>query len=238
MKHITHIIVLLAALLTMVPGMAQTTTDSNQQAAADSVYLYKTWESVIYDEPFAVVINPIIVVNTPYDVAIADYDGQLAELINKELIAASLGDSVWLINSEYLQSNFTGDAKKFENFVPFYFNDKAAFAVFVGYEASVGKQILGGLMGDTEMFDSDPFTDEPEYYNIDFENKTVTKVTHKTLPSILNDYHDLKMRYEGMKDYKKREIVQDYYLQYIERLTQDPTKPDIIELMMPVTGIE
>ena len=41
------------------------------------------------------------------------------------------------------------------------------------------------------------------------------------------------MRYEGMKDYKKREIMLDYFFKYIERANQDVMKPYILDLFPP-----
>jgi len=232
------ITVMLVAIWATFAASAQGSQSTYDGSQADTVCIYKTWESVIYGEPDAMIINPFIFANTPYDVVITDDNEQVRELLSDNVIAVTLGDSIWLINSQYLKDNFKGDSKKFDNFVPFYFNEKVAFVVFLGYEASTGKQILGGLMGDAEMFDTDPFTDDPYYYYIDFELKRVDKVDRKVLSDLLNDYHDLKMRYEGMKDYKKREVIDDYFMQYIDRVTQDPTKPDILELTAPVTGIE
>ena len=38
------------------------------------------------------------------------------------------------------------------------------------------------------------------------------------------------MRYEGMKDYKKREIIEDYFFKYIDRASQDVMHPYILDL--------
>ena len=47
----------------------------------------------------------------------------------------------------------------------------------------------------------------------------------------MTDYHDLKVRYEGMKDYKKRYIIEDYFYKYIDRASQDFMRPYILDLV-------
>lgn len=236
-RLILHTLMVAAALLTGI-GSAGAQEVNFVMDKADTVCIYKTWENMLDGVPNAMVINPIIYGETPYDIIITDNDQRVREMLSKDVIAVTLGDSIWLMSSDYLKKNFTGDAKKFENFVPFFFNEKVAFVVWLGYEASVGMQILGGLMGDTEMFDSDPYEDDADYYYIDFEKSTVEKVDHKKLSQLLTDYHDLKMRYEGMKDYKKREVMEDYFMRYVDRVTQDPTRPEIVEIMVPGATIE
>ena len=70
-----------------------------------------------------------------------------------------------------------------------------------------------------------------EYYYIDFLNRKVLRVTPKVLSGLLEDYHDLQMRYEGMKDYKKSEIIEDYFLKFIERASNDIMRPYILDLV-------
>jgi hypothetical protein len=56
-------------------------------------------------------------------------------------------------------------------------------------------------------------------------------VTHSYLSELLSEYHDLQMRYEGMKDYKKREIIEDYFYKFIDRATEDIMRPYILDLV-------
>ena len=39
------------------------------------------------------------------------------------------------------------------------------------------------------------------------------------------------MRYEGMKDYKKHEVIEDYFLKYIERASSDVLRPSVLDLV-------
>ena len=70
-----------------------------------------------------------------------------------------------------------------------------------------------------------------DYFYIDFVTSTVHRVTNEYLSHLLEDYHDLQMRYEGMKDYKKRYIIEDYFFKYIDRATDDFMHPNILDLV-------
>ena len=73
--------------------------------------------------------------------------------------------------------------------------------------------------------------DVPAIYYIDFMNRRVEELTSDYLSKLLEDYPDLKMRYEGMKDYKKQYIIEDFFFQYVERATEDIMRPYIVDLM-------
>lgn len=206
-------------------------TASLQAVAADevlrdTVYFYDTWEQMLYMEPEAAIIDPFIAVETPYQIAIETADESLNDVINESHIAATLGDSIWLINSHYLKREFKGDTKKLKDFMPVFFNDKVAFAAYVGYGDNASLKSI--LFGD---WVEENYDDIVDYYYIDFINRKVIKITPESLSELLEDYHDLQMRYEGMKDYKKREIIQDYFMKYIDRSTNDFMRPYILDLM-------
>ena len=69
----------------------------------------------------------------------------------------------------------------------------------------------------------------PYFYYLDFARGKVTLVTQSSLAGLLEDYHDLKMRYEGMRDYKNPEIIEDYFYRYIDRISQDDSRPRILD---------
>ena len=56
------------------------------------------------------------------------------------------------------------------------------------------------------------------------------RVTPEVLSRLLEDYHDLQMRYEGMKDYKKRPVIEDFFFQFVDRATEDLMRPFILDL--------
>ena len=127
------------------------------------------------------------------------------------------------MSSQYLKKNFKGDAKSLEGFVPVYFNEKTAFLTF--QSMSLRDILFGKSLNDEET----KYT--VEFYYIDFVKREVRKVTPSYLSELLEDYHDLQMRYEGMKDYKKQYIIQDYFYKYVDRATRDFMRPYILDLV-------
>ena len=191
----------------------------------DTVYFYDTWEQMLDMIPNGSIIDPLIEAYTPYEIFIMTGDDKADEKISKEHIAATIDDDVWLINSAYLKKEFKGDTKKLNGFMPVFFNEKVAFIKYVGYGDNVSlKHILFGEMD----VDYDELAD---YYYIDFYNRKVLKVTPEVLSALLQDYHDLQMRYEGMKDYKKRHIIEDYFFKFIDRASSDILHPYILDVL-------
>lgn len=188
----------------------------------DTVYFYKSWEQIIYMEPLTMLVNPYIEAYSPFEVNIYSDDEEVNKiLIDAGFIAASIGDSIWYVTSDYLKDNFKGDVIQFDGFVPLFFNDKTAFLTWPS-KASFKEIVFGDTEGSNYNVD---------YYHIDFPNHKIKRVTHNYLSKLLEDYHDLQMRYEGMKDYKKRHIIEDYFFKYIDRSTDDFMKPFILDIV-------
>jgi len=189
----------------------------------DTIYFYKTWEQMLYLQPSAYIVNPIIIAETPFEVYIETGYDETNEAIQKEYLAMSQGDSIFLINSNYVKDFFKGDVKAMNGFIPIFFNDKVAYLTANG--PVTVKDILFGNNVDGVTSYSQAF------YYMDFVNRTVKHVTHSYLSELLEDYHDLQMRYEGMKDYKKRHIIEEFFYKYIDRATQDSMRPYILDLV-------
>ena len=189
----------------------------------DTIYFYKTWEQMLNLEPSAYIVDPLIETVTPYEAYIETGSEEINDNIEKEYIAFSQGDSIWLINSAYLKRNFKGDAKGLDGFIPVFFNDKVAFITGNG-PLSV-KDILFGTDGDGVT------TYTQSYYYIDFLNLKVNRLTHSYLSELLENYHDLQMCYEGMKDYKKSYMIEEFFFKFIDRATEDVMQPYILDLM-------
>ena len=197
----------------------QCAADARQK---DTVYIYNSWEQMLYREPSMVLLNPEIVAYSPFSVSIWTDDEEVLQKVSEEgHIAISIGDSIWLANAIYLKQEFSGDVKSFEGYVPLFFTEKVAFLTY-----PAGTSIKDILFGGEGYVD----TDNIAYFNIDFEKRTINKVTHKFMSELLNDYRDLQMRYEGMKDYKKNEIIEYFYYKYIDRVDTDDSKPYILDI--------
>ena len=192
----------------------------------DTIYFYKTWEQMLLQQPDAYLEDPFIEMESPYEIYPFVESNKTNKLIRKEYIAASLGDSIWLINSYYLQSHFSGNVNKLNGYIPVFFNDKVAFFTYVGYgeNLSVTQKLFGTIDDDID------YSEIVDIYYIDFLNNKVLRVTPSVLSELLDSYHDLQMRYEGMKDYKKRQIIQDYFYKFVDRATDDLMRPYILDL--------
>ena len=218
MKNRFKYFMLLAIASMSLYAAAQTATVPN-----DTLYFYRTWEQMLNMEPSAYIVNPLIFTETPFEVYFETGYEETNEAIRNEYLAVSQGDDIWLINSKYIKRNFKGDVKGLNGFIPVYFNDKVAYITANG-PLTVKDILLGN--------DIDGVTSYSQaFYYLDFVNHMVKHVTHSYLSELLSDYHELQMRYEGMKDYKKRYVIEDYFYKYIDRVTQDPMRPYILDLV-------
>lgn len=192
----------------------------------DTVFFYKTWQQILDNSPEGMLIEPDVFVlsDTPYDLAILTPDEDFNRALLKDYIAASQGDSIWVISSEYLKANFGGDVKYLNGFLLMYFNDKVAYFI----------SAYGSLSVTDILFGASAMGYEPKFYYIDFLQKKVLKINHSALSGLLEDYHDLQMRYEGMKDYKKSYVIEDFFYRYIDRVAADPMRPYILDLVPSV----
>ena len=181
---------------------------------------------MLQQQPDTYLEDPYIEMETPYEIYPFAESSKDNKLIHMEYIAASLGDSIWLINSYYLQSHFSGNVNKLAGYIPVFFNEKVAFFTYVGVgdNLSVKQKLFGTLDDDID------YSEVVDIYYVDFLNNKVRKVTPSVLSELLDSYHDLKMRYEGMKNYKKREIIQDYFYKFVDRATEDIMRPNILDL--------
>ena len=176
----------------------------------DTVYFYQTWEQMLNSEPVSMYVSDTEI--SPNSCAIDFYfeDEKVDYLVNREFLAATVGDSVWFVNPKFLADRFNGDVTRLTGYVPVFFNEKVAF--------------IAANQGTKSNYKTD-------FFYIDFLNHRVVKVDHKSLTELLGDYHDLLMRYESFKDYKNKEIIQDYFYKFIDRASQDVMRPDILDLV-------
>ena len=192
----------------------------------DTAYFYNTWQQMLDGRPVSMYVDPYIVMvdGSPFSVY---FKGgiKVNETIKKQHIALSIGDSIWMINDEYIRECFKGDAKNIRRFSPLYFNDKVAYLISSA-SVSLTESLLGSSYEGVAL-------DVPAIYYIDFTNRRVEELTSDYLSKLLEDYPDLKMRYEGMKDYKKQYIIEDFFFQYVDRATEDIMRPYIVDLMNP-----
>ena len=209
-----HIILALVAMMSL-HAWADTTNDT--------VYFYNSWEQMLDMDPAAFIVNPNVEVYNDCQLFFNTSDKNIDKTINRDFIAASFGEKLWFINGNYLRKCFAGEAERMKGFIPLYFNEKVAYVNYMN-KLSVMDVLLGN--------DSDGVTGYMiDYYYINFRDMRVERVTHDYLSRLLDGYHDLLMRYEGMKDYKKSYIIEDYFYKFIDRYTEDPMTPYIVDLV-------
>ncbi len=195
----------------------------------DSVYLYTSWERVFDEDPDTVIVNPSISIDSPteyYFKAEGKNKNAVRKMVERQCVALALGDSVWFANSSWLHKNFYGVERYIHGFVPLYFNSKIAFFSFLkpvrGYAGSFLDFMFGGI-------EEEPgFGDEiASYFWLDFEKKWVREVDSDELSRLLElyGYRNLQMRFESMRDYRETYMVNDFFIQFVNMLNQDPAVP-------------
>jgi hypothetical protein len=206
MKLIFRHIALLA--LAVVFSQAVTAQEAEHR---DTIYFFETWEQMLMNRPVRVIDFPDDLPPEPDEIHFHLEGDSLAHFVNDKYMAAALGDSIWYINSRYLKDRFNLGTMSKQGYLSLFFNEKVAY-LFVYYYYSYDGY--------------DTF-----YYYLDFQNRKVLEVDQKVLRGLLKDYHDLQMRYEGMKDNKKPDIIEDYFLKFIDRASTDAMRPDILDMV-------
>ncbi len=196
-------------------------------SVTDSLTVYKSWDAVFDCHPDTVLHQVDVEVYTPYDFKITPHGKAVKKMLKQEAQVVTLGDSLWLVNSDYLKREFKGDCKHFSRFVPLYFSTRIAFVQWQRGEPTVGGALLnmlvGGLFGvDAEIGMSDYYHGRmAPFYLIDFEHKRVEKVDYKFLLTLLDDYRDLRRRFEQMRDREEQYMINEFFLEYVERINSD-----------------
>ena len=225
--------------LLMLTSIAIGTSAQEYHARHDSVWVYNSWEAILEQWPDTIVINPEVTVWTPYDIEFEAIDKDVTRMLKKQTVAVAIGDTTWLVNTQWLRDNkYKGDCKKMDDYAPLYFNAKVAFIECVPTHTSIGTALLGALVGDSEAFTADPWEEEADYFWIDFDAKRVDKIDHKKLSELLDDYPDLRRRFEQMHDYKERYMVKSFFIDYVQRVARDPSYPYIIDRLYPPLSIK
>lgn len=214
-------------------------TAQEYKARHDSVWVYNSWDAILEQWPDTLVVNPEISLWTPYDIEFETRSKHANEMLHHQTVAVAIGDTTWLVNTQWLKDQgYKGDVKKMEDYAPLYFNAKVAFIQCVPTRTSSGMALLGALLGDPELFSDDPWENPADYYWIDFENQRVDKIDHKKLSELLSVYPDLQRRFEQMRDYKKRYVIQSYFIDFIQRAERDPSYPYIYDRLYPPQALQ
>ena len=184
----------------------------------DTLFFYDSWEHMFNVEPDTMIVDAAIDFYSPFELYFETSDKKVNKRISKEYLAVTMGDSTWLINSNYLRDNFKGDAKRLHGYVPLFFDEKVAYAVAQEYRyAGLGNMSFNVI--------------STYNYLIDFLQHKVQRIDKNSLIRLLADYPDLRMRYEGMRDNDRERIISDYFMQYVDRVSDDLMHPYILDIL-------
>ncbi len=233
------------ALLTLVAFCAasvnaQFYTNRKHDNGNDTLWVYNSWESVFFDGPDTLAVNPNIEINSPFNFRFkpTEKDSKpLRKMIEKESVAVSIGDSVWLINSKYVKDSLQGEYNGiFENYVPLYFNEKIAFIQFIPteisylpYEIEDFEGVIAGVGRDGIYNVGDYGYVAVPHFLIDLASKSLILVDRSYLLVLLEHYPDMKRRYEMMADQNEFYMINQFFWDYVDRISRDPYVPYLLD---------
>ncbi len=200
----------------------------------DTLMVYNSWEAIFDLIPDTIVANPEIKVRSEYDFefkATSRDARAVNKMLKNEAVAVCLGDTLWLINSDWLKRNFKGDCKHFSRYVPLYYTGKIAFVQFQRNNPTVGGFLLNllvdGVLGaDSGIGMGDGYNGgTPKLYWIDFDNLRVREVNKNLLLELLEPYPDLLQRYTFRQYQDETYLINEFFLDYVNRLNRDPEVP-------------
>ncbi len=212
-----------------VPTLAQRVGNNNSDRL-DTITIYRNWDDILAQQPAFSMTGHILYQNNELEYKIYTRNAQAQAIIDTQALAIEVGDSLWLINANYLVNNFETTYTGFTNFVPIFFNEKTAFVHYwEDYPDTYLSRSTQDENGEKIVYAVQLHYGESRFYIIDFVQSTIKKLNHNLLEQLLVPYHDLYSRYTGMKKNKKTEVIDFFFQKYLERLAQDVTVPPITE---------
>ena len=237
MKNCNHIMGQMRATVMSLVAVVALFAAARMEASTggnDTLMVYNSWEAIFDLIPDTIVANPEIKIRSEYDFEFKATSRD-AKAVNKMLknkaVAVCLGDTLWLINSDWLKRNFKGDCKHFSRYVPLYYTGKIAFVQFQRNNPTVGGFLLNllvdGVLGaDSGIGMGDGYNGEtPKLYWIDFDNLRVREVNKNLLLELLEPYPDLLQRYTFRQYQDETYLINEFFLDYVNRLNRDPEVP-------------
>lgn len=213
------------------------TDEDTERNSQDSVMVYNSWRAIFEGVADTVLINPEFVVRSPYDYEFQSSvkgDKVTKKMLKERTVAVAVGDSLWLINTDYLKRHFKGDTKPLKRYAPMYFSGKIVFVQHLVTSLSFGQQVLAGLAGGLVglgLFEEVEDVSRPApFYLLDFGGKMVYEVDSNLLLELLDDYPDLRRRYEQMRDWRETYMINEFFLDYVKRIDNDPSYPWLEDL--------
>ena len=213
---------------------AQFYTNRKHDKGTDTLWVYNSWDAVMYGGPDTMAVNPNIEINSPFNIKFkpTEKDSKpLRKMIEKQSVVVSIGDSVWMMNSNFIRDSLQGYYKGiFENFVPLYFNEKMAFVQFLPTEISylpIQIDTFEGVMAGVGRYGIYNAGDYGyvaiPHFMIDMSTRQVTLVDRSYLLVLLERYPDMKRRYEMMQDQNEFYMINQFFWDYVDRVSRENT---------------
>ena len=199
---------------------------------ADTVIVHKSWHDAMYNTGDTIdSINFEQISPFSYKIS-SDYKPtkKLMKQMRDSIVAISCSDSMLLVNDEYLNRNFASDCI-FRGYIPLYLTDKVIYFKYFASDhtssGAVALGILGEILsgGDDDYSISSGVVNDDDYdglfYILDPKLKMAVKIDKGRLLNLLDNYPDLKRRYESTSYNKSSYVINSYFLDYIDAVNQD-----------------
>ena len=232
-KLLRIVIVVIVASLCASIADAQFYSSRKHDHGRDTLWVYNSWDALMFNGPDTMAVNPNIEINSPFNIKFkpTEKDSKpLRKMIDKQSAVVSIGDSVWLINSHFIKDSLQGYYNGiFENYVPLFFNEKIAFIQYIptdisylpieidsfeGVTAGVGKYGIYNVGGDYGYV-------AVPHFLIDIVSRQITLVDRSFLLVLLERYPDMKRRYEMMADQNEFYMINQFFWDYVDRLSKE-----------------
>ena len=236
-------VVMAMILAAMCAGIAhaQYYSDRKHDEGNDTLMVYNSWHSVFYNGHDTVAINPNVEIYSPFQYKFKPTEKDrksLSKMIEKQSVAVAIGDSVWLVNSKYLKDSLQGGYNKFfHDYLPLYFCEKIAFFQYVPTEIDYLDVEIDNFqnleyyvgVGRSSVLEYPTGVADVAHFVIDLANKTVYLVDKNYLLFLLQRYPDMKRRFEMMQGQNEYYLINEFFWDYVDRISHDPMAPDIVE---------
>ena len=214
-------------------------TDRNHNQGSDSLMVYNSWRSLYYTGPDTVAVNPNVDVYSPFHYKFKPTEKsnkQLKKMIEKTSPVVAIGDTVWFVNARFMRDSLAGAYNRFlEDYLPLYFNDKIIFFQFIPTDISYlyteidsfeGLDTYAGV-GRSSVLEYGGGIVDVSHFVVDLENKTVFLVDKTYLLYLLDFYPDMKRRFEMMQDQNEFYLINEFFWDFVDRISRDPYYPQI-----------
>ena len=220
---------------------AQYFSDRKHDEGTDTLMVYNSWHSLFYEGRDTVAINPNIEIYSPFQYKFKPTEKShkpLSKMIEKQSVAVSIGDSVWLVNSKYLKDSLQGVYNKyFNDYLPLYFSEKIAFFQYVPTEIEYLECEIDNFqnlehyvgVGRSSVLEYPGGVVDVAHFVIDLAQKNVNLVDGKYLLFLLERYPDMKRRFEMMQGQNEYYLINEFFWDYVDRISEDPFAPDIVQ---------